>query len=305
MIKHITLTLSLLCTGLAFAQIPNASFETWTHHTGGGSAGYDTPDSWGNINSLTSFDSTYTCTKGTTGAPSGSAYIKLTSQTVPIVGAVPGIAVTGTISLSGTTPSVSGGFANATRYANLTGQWQYMAMGADQGHIAVFLSKWNSALNKRDTVSFTNYSLSGMVMSWTAFSIPLTYQKGSIPDTAMIVLSSSGTTPVANSYLYVDALAFTGTVPTGVVTVVNDRAATTIFPNPAKDKSTIYYYSLFAGQLQINITDISGKIIRTSSARIINGSNDISLDLTGLIKGVYMVNLTDGIGTESKKIVVE
>jgi len=308
MIKIFTLSASLLCSVVAFGQIPNANFENWTHTatTGaGGTAGYDQPVSWGSANAfISTLDSVYTCIKGTP-APVGTYYIKLLSKAVPIVGAIPGVAVTGAITVSGTTYSVSGGFPFSSRPANLTGQWQYMASGADQGHIVVFLSKWNSALNKKDTVSFTNYALPGMAMTWAPFTIPLTYQKGSIPDTAMILLASSGTTPVAGSYLYADTLLFTGTVPSGVVTVVNDHAATTIYPNPARDKATIYYYSLFSGQLQITITDIGGKTIRQQSSRIINGSNDIQLDVSGLIKGNYLVNMTDGMGTDCKKLVIE
>ncbi len=308
MIKHFTLSIALLLAGTAFAQIPNASFENWTHTAtsgAGGTAGYDQPVSWGTANAfISTLDSVYTCIKGTP-ALVGSYYIKLLSKAVPILGAIPGVAVTGAITVTGTTYSVSGGFPFNSRPANLTGQWQYMASGADQGHIVVFLSKWNSALNKKDTVSFTNYTLPGMAMTWASFSIPLTYQKGSIPDTAMILLASSGTTPVAGSYLSVDTLLFTGTVPSGVVTVVNDHATTTIYPNPAKDRATIYYYSLFSGQMTITITDIAGKIIRQQNSRIGIGSNDIQLDLSGLIRGNYLVNMTDGMGTDCKKLAIE
>ncbi len=301
--RYSTLFLSLLISGAAIAQIPNPSFESWTAHTG-----YDTPDSWGNTNSFTTLASVFTCEKGTTGAPSGSSYLKLTSKSVPMVGVVPGVAVTGTISVSGTTYGVSGGFAYNQRPANLTGSWEYMAAGADHGQIAVFLSKWNMALNKRDTVSFTNYAvpgLPGMVMVWATFSIPLTYQGGQYPDSAMILVSSSTATPVANSYIYLDNLAFAGNVPSGVVTVVNDHAETTIYPNPAKDKATIYYYSLLSGNVNISITDIAGRTIKNITAPVVNGSNNISLDLTGIIKGNYIINLSDGVGSESKKLTIE
>ena len=51
------------CTLSAFAQIPNNGFENWS------SAGsYNNPDSWGNLNSVTSVLSVYTCVKGTPGA---------------------------------------------------------------------------------------------------------------------------------------------------------------------------------------------------------------------------------------------
>src|SRR5437667_42356 len=77
-------------------------------------------------------------------------------------------------------------------------------------------TKWNTATSKRDTIAFKNYALPGMVMSWGTFTIPLTYYSYATPDSAIIVLSASGTTPVVNSYLYVDNLAFSGTGPSNV-----------------------------------------------------------------------------------------
>jgi hypothetical protein len=297
-----TLLLSMLISGAAIAQIPNSSFETWTAHTG-----YDTPDSWGNTNSFTTAASIYTCEKGTTGAPSGAAYLKLTSKSIPIIGVIPGVAVTGSINISGTSYSVSGGFASSSRPATLTGSWQYMAAGADHGQIAIFLSKWNTAANKRDTVSFTNYSVPGlpsMAMTWATFSITLNYQSGATPDTAMILASSSTTTPVANSYLYLDNLAFAGNVPSGVVTVVNDQAATSLYPNPANGTTALYYYSLFSGDLNISISDVTGKIVKKITANVVSGSNNITLDVAGLVKGTYLVNLSDGQGSECQKLTI-
>ena len=303
MIKTFTLSLSLLLCGVAFGQIPNASFDTWTAHTG-----YDTPDSWGNTNSLTTAFSTYTCVKGTGGAPSaGSNYLKLTTKNCGVV--VPGVAVTGNIALAGTSVSISGGFANTTRPATLTGQCQFMAASAtDHAHIIVFLSKWNSGTSNRDTVAFIDSALTGMAMSWSPFTVTLNYLSGKVPDSAMIVLSSSNLPPATsaavNSYLYVDALAFAGNVPAGVVTVVNDHAATIIYPNPASDYAVIYYYSLFSGQMNINITDMSGKTVRTMTTQLANGSNNIALNLAGLLKGEYFVYLSNGMGTESTKLII-
>jgi hypothetical protein len=303
--KQFTLFFSLLLTGAAIAQIPNAGFESWTAHTG-----YDTPDNWGNPNPYTSSFSTYTVEKGSgTPIPFGSYYLRLTTKTVgtpPVSAVVPGVAASGTITYTPpSTISVSGGFPSTIRPLSLTGSWQFMAFGSDQGRIAVLLSKWNSALNKRDTVSFTNYLLPGMVMSWAAFTIPLTYQSGKLPDTALIVASSSGTTPVVGSYLWLDNLAFAGNVPSGVVTITTDQANTTIFPNPAKTSATLYYYSLLSGEAKISFIDVSGRTVKVIKASVATGSNDIQLNLSGLMKGNYLISLSNGFGTEVKQLVIE
>jgi hypothetical protein len=296
------LFLSLFTTCVAMAQIPNASFETWTAHTG-----YDTPDSWGNTNSLTTLASTYTCEKGTGGATGGgSYYLKLTSKTV-LTAVIPGVAVTGTISLTGTTYGVSGGFACTTRPQNLTGSWQYQASGADHAQIIVLLSKWNTALSRKDTVSFTTYAVPGLPTTqttWATFTIPLTYKDGKYPDTAMILASSSATTPVAGSYIYLDNLAFSGSVASGVAAVA-EHTPTTIYPNPAKENVTVDYYCSVSGNVNIYLTDIAGHLIKNITVPVASGNNNISLDLAGQTKGIYLITLTDGEGYETKKLILE
>lgn len=295
--KISTLLTAILFSGILAAQIPNAGFETWTT-----TGGYDVPTGWDQLNSMTSSMSTYTCMKGTPGTV-GSSYVKLVSKTVTGMGVMPGVAVSGVIDMATIKPK--SGFASTVRPVSLTGSWQYMAYGSDQGHIAVLLSKWNTAMNMRDTVAYTDYALPGMAMSWATFTIPLTYRTGAVPDSAIIVLSASGTTPVNSSYLYADNLAFTGTVPTGISSVVNGGNSFSIFPNPATKVATINYTSKSGQNIKVSINDISGKLIQTIQPSVVSGKNQIQVDLNGLSKGLYIIRLDSEMGTETQKMVVE
>lgn len=299
--KIFSLFAAAIISGTAIAQIPNSGFETWTT-----TSGYDVPTGWDQLNSMTSSMSTYTCTKGTPGNP-GSSYIKLVSKTVTGMGVMPGIACSGVLDQSSMTNIVGkSGFPSTARPVSLTGNWQYMAYGSDQGYIMVLLSKWNSAINMRDTVAFVKQNLSGMVMSWGAFTIPLTYQSGVVPDSAMIVLSASGSTPVNNSYLYVDNLAFTGNVPaTAVNNVTNTPNALSISPNPATTTANIEYASVVGGNIRIVINDINGRAISVFNKAASAGNNKIPLDLSGMAKGLYLVNITEGQNTSVQKLIVE
>lgn len=225
-----TLFAFVATTLAAVAQIPNGGFETWTSM-----GGYNTPDGWDNLNAMTDPMSVYTCTKGTPGSP-GTSCLKLTSKTVSGMGVAPGVAVSGVVDQTTFLP-VSG-FAFDQRPVSLTGKWQYMAFGADQGHIAIYLTRWNTVTNMRETVASKTQNLSGMAMSWANFTINLTYTSGDAPDSAMIVLAASGDSPVNGSYLWVDNLAFTGTV-VGIEESSLSLAAVSIYPNPATDNLTI------------------------------------------------------------------
>lgn len=299
--KKTTLVLAslLMAAHCAFAQIPNASFESWDN-----SAGYNVPDSWANMNAMTAPMSVYTAQKGTPGVAGSASYLKLTSKTVSGMGVMPGIAATGTINAS--TMAVTGGFANATRPANLTGSWQYMGGSAsDQGFVAAYLTKWNAVTMQRDTVATAMEMLSGMAMSWSTFSIPFTYNEGFNPDTALIILSSSGMAPVANSYLYVDNLAFSGSVAaTGIATLTTVQGLA-VYPNPARQRLAVSFTAVAAKEYTIQLTDALGRVMLSQPMKAAQGQNKETIDVSGLPAGSYQLSIWDGSASQSQSVVLQ
>jgi len=271
----------------ALAQIPNNGFENWTSM-----GSYSNPDSWDQLNAMTSSMSVYTCTKGTPGSV-GASYLKLVSKNVSGMGVMPGIATTGMINMGNL--SVTGGFAFTQRPQSLTGAWQYMASGSDAGFIAVYLTKWNTSLSKRDTVAMAMQNLSGMVMSWANFTINLMYMGGGTPDTAQIILSASGMAPVANSYLYVDNLAFTGTVAGIKENKLN--AEVKFFPNPSSDKLVVSFTNATKGQLEI--FDAQGKMVKSLSN--LDFTRSTTIDISDLAIGEYVIKFITADGTLFRK----
>jgi hypothetical protein len=277
-IRTILILLITVFTSSLFAQIPNNGFENWSNPHG-----YNTPDDWGNLNAKTAGASIYTCLKGTPGNP-GISYLKLISRAVTGMGVQPGIAVSGI--LNTTTFQPVSGFAYADRPISLKGNWQFMANGSDQGYIAVYLTKWNDVLNLRDTIGKKKYLLPGMVMSWQGFSIPITYMNSDIPDSAVILLSASGTVPVNGSYLYIDNLSFYG----GTVGL-NDPSLTSgllIYPNPATDQISIDFWKETLTTLAIY--NISGQRMMEIGA---SGSSRITVGIAKLPAGIYFIKSVD------------
>ncbi len=297
---YILLAIAIAMSGAAHAQIPNSSFETWM-----AMSGYDMPTGWDQLNGMTSSMSTYTCMKGTPGT-AGSSYIKLVSKTTGSMGVMPGITCSGMLDQSVMTNiKPKSGFANTTRPVSLTGSWQYMAYGSDQGYISVLLSKWNTAMSRRDTVAFVNKPLSGMAMSWGTFTIPLTYYTGAVPDSAIITLSASGATPVNNSYLYVDNLAFTGSVPAEVLTIEHYTNEISLFPNPASNSTNLVYNSQSGKDIRVDINDISGRTVASLHFKTNIGNNALPLNLSGISKGIYIIEATDGQNVQKTKMLID
>ncbi len=287
--KKIILSIMTVACAAAFAQIPNSGFENWTSM-----GSYNNPDNWSQLNAMTSSMSVYTATKGTPGNP-GTAYLKLVSKNVTGMGVMPGIATTGMINMGNL--SVTGGFPFTLRPQSLTGAWQLMASGSDSGFVAVYLTKWNASMSMRDTVAMAMQNLSGMVMSWTSFSINLMYMKGGFPDTALIILSSSGMTPVANSYLYVDNLAFAGSVAGVKENKLNAKIK--LFPNPANDKLVVSVNSSKITKGQIEIADIQGRNVKSLSN--IDFTSATTIDIADLTKGEYLIKISTSEGVISQK----
>ena len=274
-------------SNLALAQIPNAGFETWNSM-----GSYSNPDKWDNINAMTTSMSVYTCQQGTPGNP-GSSILKLTSKTVTGMGVKPGVAVSGVINMSTFKPK--SGFALSSQPASLTGSWQYMAGGSDMGYVSVVLTKWNAAMMMHDTIATALKPLSGMVMSWAAFTINLSYRSAAMPDSAMIILSASGATPANNSYLYVDNLAFSGSA--AGITESNLNAFVSVYPNPAQNILNIAIGNTGKTISKMEIFDIQGKMIRNVDVKPLNSLT--SIDIADLSTGIYILKLTsdDGIAT--------
>lgn len=283
---------------LAFAQLPNNSFENWTSM-----GSYNNPDGWYNLNAMTSSMSVYTVTKGTGGASGGgSSYLKLTTKNVSGMGIMPGVAVSGVIDMA--TFKAKSGFPFTQRPVKLTGNWQYMASGSDEGFVAVYLTKWNSGMMMRDTIAKATQTLSSMAMSWTAFNLNLTYMSTAMPDSAIIILSASGITPVANSYLYVDNLAFVGSV-TGINAIGNLGSTISAYPNPVSDNIFVELNVQKTSILKLQLVDLRGQLIKEVDGGQILGKYTTVINTSDVTKGVYFLRINVNDIVEVKKVIIQ
>ncbi|MDI1355989.1 MAG: T9SS type A sorting domain-containing protein [bacterium] len=295
-----------LCLSL-FAQIPNNGFENWT--TVGA---YQVPNSWSTLNNTTAQSGIYTVTKGTPGNP-GTSYMKITSRTIG-PGVVGGIAVCGRIDTVAKKPICGFSYTQAPLY--FTGSWQHMIYGSSQGSIMILLSKWNPMLSKRDTVAFGGVTLSGMAMSWANFAIGINYVDSIYPDSCLIVLKASGANPTNNDYLWVDNLAFTGSLtmpppppppnPVGINENIQGPFEMRIYPCPAKGHFTLSYELSSKEKIDVQIMDLSGKIVkRISPTDSFIGTNSVLLDSSGLSKGIYTIFMDANGMIGRTKLVIE
>ncbi len=289
----LSITTSICIAATALAQIPNNSFENWTSM-----GSYINPDNWDQLNAMTAaMGSVYTCTKGTPGYV-GSSYLKLTSQTISMMGVMPGIAATGTLNTS--SYMVSGGFPFTQRPQSIKGEWQYMGGSTtDSAMIAVYLTQWNTAMGMRDTVAMLMSKTRGMAMTWTSFNLNLMYMNGGTPDTAQIILASGNlVNPVSGSYLFVDNLSFAGSVA-GIKENNLHAVSVNLFPNPASYKLVINLTNSKSVKGQIDIYDVIGKKVKSLSD--VDFTTNTIIDIADLNTGGYFVKLSTSDEVITKK----
>lgn len=290
-----TFTAASFISVSAFAQILNNGFENWTSM-----GAYSNPDNWETLNNYTALAGVYTATKGMPGNP-GASYLMLTSKTVS-TSVVNGVAVYGKLDV----PSMQGvaGLPFTQQPVRLTGNWQHMIYGSSQGSILVKLTKWNTVTNMRNVVATGSVTLTGMAMSWATFTVNLTYTSSVAPDSCMIVLKASGTTPTNNDYLWVDNLAFSGSV-TGINNLENNISDVSIFPNPATENFTIELNVKKASPINFKLVDLTGKLIKEINAGEVFGNYKTSISITDIAKGSYFLKISSDDGLEVKKIMIQ
>ncbi|MBI1781664.1 MAG: T9SS type A sorting domain-containing protein, partial [Sphingobacteriales bacterium] len=218
------------------------------------------------------------------------------------MGVVPGVAVSGVIDM--VTYKPKSGFAYSQRPLSLTGSWQYMPSGSDQGFVGVYLTKWNTSMNMRDTIAMATQNLTSMMMSWTSFTINLNYMSTASPDSAIIIFSASGSTPVNNSAMYIDNLAFSGTA-TGIKENTVNHINFTIFPNPSNEKVVLNYTLKSTENVVIKISDVTGKIVKELKPNGVIGNNKQELNTSNLSQGIYTITIQGDNSLSSQKLIVE
>ncbi len=86
------------------------------------------------------------------------------------------------------------------------------------------------------------------------------------------------------------------------VNSLSNATINNIYPNPATGGDVIVELNSSVSTLaEVTVTDITGKVVKTMAHNLINGSNEININVDGLTKGLYVVSVkADGVNTISK-----
>ena len=86
---------------------------------------------------------------------------------------------------------------------------------------------------------------------------------------------------------------------------VNSANNSIIFPNPAENNAVLSIDLKDNNNVEITILNTIGQVIKTSNSVGQMGKNNISIDLTGVSSGIYMVNVKVANASNTKKLIVK
>ena len=81
-----------------------------------------------------------------------------------------------------------------------------------------------------------------------------------------------------------------------VVKVAMEQSEIKIFPNPVHNQLNIEGTNLENGAMQININDMTGRLVSTKTAEVTGNRLTDQMDMQSLAAGMYLVTLTDNAG---------
>jgi uncharacterized repeat protein (TIGR01451 family) len=82
------------------------------------------------------------------------------------------------------------------------------------------------------------------------------------------------------------------------------KSSLLVYPNPAKSDAFVVFNSLTDGKAEVRITDVTGKLIHKVYADVKKGNSVLSLDVSALAKGTYLVHITMSGVTKSSKLII-
>lgn len=180
-----------------------------------------------------------------------------------------------------TAPGANGAVANRAMYHFVSPKCRVASTNTVNG----------PAITMPITVSNSNpYSQLTQNTHWFSWAV---LNFGNVPDNEIVLCGSvtTPTTPVDTTGIAENAL--------------NSARSSVLFPNPAKNNATLNINLLNSSQVQVDIMNTMGQVVRTTVVEAAAGTNSIKINLNGLASGLYMVNVKVDNASSTKKLLIE
>ena len=216
-------------------------------------------------------------------------------------------------------PSGGGSYTNAGTSApsnlnavSITGQTSFseFALGGSQAVLAVDFTAI-SATNKGATnlVTFTTANekdLTGFQIERSATGTEWSHI-GEVKAKGASTYTFVDANPWAISYYRVRGVELSGkSIVSKIVSVNTGKAklaVLNVYPSPTKNNLTIDFDAVTNSNVTILIKDITGRLVLSKNVKGTEGVNNLTLDVSNLSNGVYIMSINDNVSSIVKRIV--
>lgn len=271
------------------------NFETWDS-----SQGYLNPANWYSLNTLTMFGMPPTLER-TTDAHGGNYAVLLESKSSSF-GDLSGVLTTGPL----ITPTGDADFNKIKvpytgKPEKIKFYYKVDPEPGDSGAVVFALTRWNSALQKPDTIAMAIAAFGDSNGVYQLAELTLTYYLPLNPDSAFFIASSSidGFHPTVGSRLWLDDMSLTGGTSAVQEMINTSELSFMVYPNPATTHLT-----LETGEKGIaawEISDLMGRKIWYQA----DGQQKAEVNIADWTDGIYLVKAIDkNSGVSIKKLIL-
>jgi len=184
------------------------------------------------------------------------------------------------------------------------------ATNANADKLAVYFSSdcgknWTS----RKTLSGTTFATTTGAVSFNFIPVSTQWRTESVSLSPLSISSQPNIrfrfefTHDYGNNIYIDNINLNGTI-TGVDEINAQNSTINIYPNPSSSATYVDYTTVATGSVKIELMDARGRIIDTYETVISGGDHQYQMN-DGLERGVYMVRLTFGDRSITKKVVID
>jgi len=289
--KALIIIISLILNSESISSQDNPGFENWLAPVTSGTNTYQEPVSWQTFNFLVPFGNPVSVFRvGGTDKYSGNYALKVkTVFFTNKLGVITfpdsiGLVFNGKIIFS--PPSYKIGSPYTTRSEKFSFYAKYSPVGNDTGMVVVTLHKKSST--GRDTIATGQINVNA-IGSYSLFQITLNYRSNGTPDTAAIAFASSKTkaSTRVGSEIFIDDVAFSGSVPIGIKENNAYSSKINLFPNPSNNLVTIN--STFDDADKVEVINFLG--VGMGTFKFLNNSANINTNLFN--SGSYFYRIFD------------
>lgn len=227
----------------------------------------------------------------------GNAPTSWSNSFAPVTQVTPGHTGTYAVQVGSTGQLTAGsgnGFPVSQTYQYINFYYKFNKVASEYITISVELDDANST-----TLQLVNKNDSTASSIFKAVSIPIPVIASGIPATCTIDMYLSGSAP-GGSYFIIDDVSLSNS-PLGVEEIQKQALTLQVFPNPAANTVHIRFDATGQKTSTVQLTDITGRVVK----EITTSFTDLSMDISGIPAGNYIVVIKNDEMMQTKKLVIQ